>query len=367
MTERIVHLCYAGTSGSTRVAVNIAAGSTDPARHAYVFYGTCTMRADYGRQLEALGCAWRYARKQRGWLWPGYRRIAREIIRLGPAVVVLHGSRSLPVGRHVRRMAPGVKIVAVQHGPSRELTSWWRRDVCRRFSLLADRTVTVSEEMAAMILSRPSLAKACQPLTVIPNGLEVDYWSAEPTTISPDTPLRLAMVAVLAPYKDHATLLHAARLLFDVDRDVHLRLVGGGWGGDLGELIDELGLVNVVSFEGDVERAGVRRIMHESDVIVHATKSESFGMAVVEAMLASRPVVATRCVGVREIIEDDETGLLVPEGDAAALARAIERLMDDGDLARRLAEAARTSAVERFDCRRMARAYESLVDEMLTA
>jgi glycosyltransferase involved in cell wall biosynthesis len=363
----IVHLAYAGTSGSTRVAVNIAAGSTDPARHAYMFYGTCSMRADYGRQLESLGCTWRYERKLRGWFMPGYRRIARELLRLNPRVVVLHGSRSFPVGRYIRRMAPEVQLVAVQHGPSRELTNCWRREVCRRFSQLADRTVTVSEEMASMILDRPALAKACEPMTVIPNGLEVDYWAADPPTISPDKPLRLAMVAVLASYKDHATLLHAARMLFDVDRDVHVRLVGGGWDGSLRELIDELGLVNVVSFEGDVERAGVRRVIHESDVIVHATRSESFGMAVVEGMLASRPVVATSSVGVREIIEDGVTGLLVPEGDAAALARTIERLMDNADLARKLAEAGRESAATRFDCRRMAAAYEALIDEMLAA
>jgi glycosyltransferase involved in cell wall biosynthesis len=90
------------------------------------------------------------------------------------------------------------------------------------------------------------------------------------------------------------------------------------------------------------------------DVFVSpALGQESFGMTLVEAMAAGVPVVASRIRGYDEVVRDDVDGLLVPPGDAVALAGAVRRVLDDSSLAARLSGAGRQRARE-FDWNRVA-------------
>ena len=365
MQRRIVHLCYAGTSGASRVALNIAWGCPDPPRHAYVLLGATPMRADYAAELDELGCRWLFVRKRRGLDWMGYRRAAVAIGRLGPAAAVLHGSRLLPVALWLRMMRRRLPLVGVQHGPTRELTDNRYRWVCTAFSTVVDGTITVSQAMADLIGRYPLLGRACSPLVVIHNGVDAEYWRAAPPRIQAGGPLVIGMVAAMESYKDHPTLLRAARMLIDRGRAVSLHLVGSGPREPaLHDLAAKLGLEQAVRFEGGRPQDAVRHIVHGLDVLVHATHSESLGMAVVEAMSSARPIVATDIAALREVIHDGQTGLLVPVGDAEALAGAVARLADDPSLATRLGVAARQYAAEHFGIARMARAYEQLVDSL---
>jgi len=366
MSQRIVHLCYSGTSGSSRTAINIAAGSAEPTRHAYVLYGARAVRADYGEQLDALGCEWRYVRKPGGLLSRAYRGVAPEILRLEPACVIFHGSRSLPLLWRLRLKSPALATVAVQHGPSREITSWWRRQTCVQFSQAADRTVTVSDGMAELISRYRTLADACRPLTVIPNGIDVDYWRGEPPAPPASGPVRLAMVATLDARKGHNVLLRTVAQLRSAGRNVACDLLGDGpQMGKLQVLAGKLGIADIVQFRGDTDRHGVRDALRRAHIVCHAALTESFGLAVLEAMAAARPVVATATVGAAEIVEHERTGLLVQPGDPDAMAAAVARLMDDAQLCRDMALAGRQVARDRYSHRRMAAAYEDVADKVL--
>lgn len=366
MLQRIVHLCYSGTSGSSRTAVNIAAGSAEPKRHAYVLYGARALRADYSEQLDELGCEWRYVRKPRGLLSRAYRRVAPEILRLEPACVFFHGSRSLPLLWRLQLKSPALATMAVQHGPSREITSWCRRQTCVQFSEAADRTVTVSDGMAELIDRYRTLADACRPLTVIPNGVDVDYWHDEPPAPPASGPVRLVMVATLDARKGHKVLLRAVAELRSAGRNVACDIVGDGpKAHKLEALAAKLGIADIVQFRGDTGRDGVRDALRQAHIVCHAALTESFGLAVLEAMAAARPVVATATIGVREIIEHERTGLLVQPGDPDAMAAAIARLIENTQMGRDMALAARQVARDRYSHRRMAAAYEDIADQVM--
>ena len=102
-----------------------------------------------------------------------------------------------------------------------------------------------------------------------------------------------------------------------------------------------------------------------ADVVLMPSLREPFGNAVVEAQLARRPVVAADALGHRESIEDGVSGLLVPPGDAVAMADAAERLIADPGFGRELAEAGESSSRERFSVDRYAREVRRVVDELL--
>jgi glycosyltransferase involved in cell wall biosynthesis len=100
------------------------------------------------------------------------------------------------------------------------------------------------------------------------------------------------------------------------------------------------------------------------EILVLPSRFEGFPLAVVEAMLAEVPVVASDVGGVREAVLHRETGMLVPPEDPAALASALTSLLDDPQLGQAMGGRGRALALERYTAAAMARSFESLYDEI---
>ncbi len=366
MAGVIVHLTYSGRSGATEVAINIARGSADPCRHSFVFFGVEPVRADYVSALKQLGCQCRYQPKRKGFLRGAYSKVAKKILAMSPAAVVLHGWRSLPISIRLRLARPALPIVLVHHGPPGEL-GWFTRGVLiAGAGLLASSNVAVSQSLAQQIYRKLLLRFCVRPLATIPNGLDVDFWQEVARTVPNGPCRRIGMIGGLNRTKDHMSLLLAMSELIDGDRDVELELIGTGpMAGELRDLAETLGIADRVTFLGDLDREAVRRHMGSWSVLVHSTFGEGFGLAVVEGMLAGVAVVATSGGGSDDIITHGQTGLLVGGSDPVALARAVESLLDDPVLADKLASAARQVALDKYDARRMAADYQRLIDELI--
>jgi len=108
------------------------------------------------------------------------------------------------------------------------------------------------------------------------------------------------------------------------------------------------------------------RLLVELDLFVSASRSEGFGLAIIEAMASGVPVVATRSAGACEIIEDGETGRLVPIGDARSLAETILRLLGDREERERLRRQALGVVRQRFSLERMVEETEKVYRQALT-
>ncbi len=109
-----------------------------------------------------------------------------------------------------------------------------------------------------------------------------------------------------------------------------------------------------VRFHGEVPASELARWYEDCDIFVAPSLYESFGLIYLEAMARAKPVIACRAGGTPEVVADGETGLLVPPGDAAALAGAMLRLLRDDSLCRRLGEAGRERYLREFSARIMA-------------
>jgi glycosyltransferase involved in cell wall biosynthesis len=157
----------------------------------------------------------------------------------------------------------------------------------------------------------------------------------------------VAAIARLVPQKGVDVAVRALAGL-----DATLVVLGEGpERGSLEALARELGVRLVLP--GRVP--DVAAVLRGADVLVHPARWEGFGLAVLEAMLCSLPVVATRVSSIPEIVVDGETGLLVPAEDAPALHAALERVLGDADLRMRLGQAGRERARREFSVERMAR------------
>ena len=134
---------------------------------------------------------------------------------------------------------------------------------------------------------------------------------------------------------------------------LRLLIVGDGPERDaLRQAAIDLGIVDAVHFLGF--RADARAVMGEVDVVVHAPVYEGFGLVVLEAMAAGRPVVASDAPGgVPDMVVDGETGVLVADGSPSGLAAALGRLLDDEAERRRLGVNGRRRFEEHFTAERM--------------
>jgi L-malate glycosyltransferase len=185
----------------------------------------------------------------------------------------------------------------------------------------------------------------------------------ERTRVTADQKL-IGNIAALVGHKDHATLLHAARKIAERRRDVAVIIVGDGpLRDDLVRLRRDLDLAATVHFTGFVPQA--QRLLPGFDVFAMTSRTEGLGTIVLDAAVAGIPVAATSAGGLREAVLHERTGLLAPVGDAAALADALLRLLDEPALAQHLARAARRRVGTEFTVADMVRRYIALYETVL--
>jgi glycosyltransferase involved in cell wall biosynthesis len=127
---------------------------------------------------------------------------------------------------------------------------------------------------------------------------------------------------------------------------------------------DALGIRRAFTFHGHCDAVAER--LDEADVFVLPSRSEAFPNAVLEAMAAGLPIVASGVGGIRELLDHGQTGLLVPPGDARALADGLCQVMADPPLAARLGASARARAETRYSFDRMVGAFEGVYLSELT-
>jgi len=181
--------------------------------------------------------------------------------------------------------------------------------------------------------------------------------------IAADAPL-VGIIARLDPQKGHAYLLTAFAKVAEALPGARLLVVGDGHlRRDLERRARELGIAHQAIFTG--WRDDVPCIMAGIDLLVAPSLWEGFGLVLLEAMVAGRPIVASRVSAIPEVVADGETGILVPPKDPQALAEAILRLASDQELARRMGEAGRERIEERFSAKRMVKMTENLYDGLI--
>jgi colanic acid/amylovoran biosynthesis glycosyltransferase len=187
----------------------------------------------------------------------------------------------------------------------------------------------------------------------------------------PDAPARsrpqVLCVGRLVGEKGHAVLLHAIALLARDGYDIEAVLVGSGPLQDrLEQLAVDLDIAERVIFRGALGAGQARDCYGTASLFCSPSFQEGLPVVLMEAMASERPVIATAISGVRELVRDGQTGLLVTPGRADELARAIARLLDSAGLCARLASAGRRHVREEFDIDRSAAQLEELFSQILS-
>jgi glycosyltransferase involved in cell wall biosynthesis len=286
-------------------------------------------------------------------------------------VHVMHGYQWRPalVGTIVARLARIPLVLASKRsltGGDRRARLAWRVIGRRVDTLVVNADALRAESEAHGVAAR---------WAVIPSGVDTDHFTSGSRAreakvmlgLDPDRPV-VGAVGRLEERKGHDHFLHAGSRMLAMANGLRPQLLIVGDGPLRAKLEREavaLGVAESVRFTGGV--ADVRVPLAAMDVFVLPSHAEGMSNALLEAMAACRPVVATAVGGTSEVVDDARTGVLIRPLDASAMAEAVLGLLTDPQRAARLGEAARQRVVERFSARAMVACLERLYDERLAA
>lgn len=288
-------------------------------------------------------------------------KLGSLIRRYRPHIVHTHTAKAGAVGRVAARLAGVPVVVHTFHGHT--FRGYWGRigsrlavTTERALALFADRLIAVSDRVRDDLIE----FRIAPPKKIVTVPLGLDLAPLTAVARSPDdSGPTIGIIGRLVPIKNHRLFLDMAR-----------RLIADGFGGRFvivgdGELRATLereaaDLGNRISFTG--WRRDLPQTYGALDVVVNTSLNEGTPVALIEAMAAGIPVVATAVGGVPDVVRHGETGWLAPPGDAAALADSVKLALTGGD---RLVARARADVLQRFSKERLVTNMERLYDTLI--
>jgi teichuronic acid biosynthesis glycosyltransferase TuaC len=264
----------------------------------------------------------------RRWLATGRRLYERYVAEQGaPDLVHAHAVFMAGlVGADIKQ-ATGVPLVVTEHSTVYERRAIPRFQVEEARAALteADARLVVSPQLGESM--ERVLGPAAAPWEWVPNVVDSSFLDGQLRHRDAGMPFRFLSVAFLHEKKGHAALLEAFAARFAGDPGVELHLGGDGPERKrLHEAVRALGIAEQVRWLGALDREGVGAAMRNADAFVLASRLETFGVVLIEALATGLPVVATSSGG-PECIVTPEDGILVPVGDLDALGDALERML----------------------------------------
>lgn len=297
-------------------------------------------------------------------------RALRELVsitrRARPDVVLVRGYNAETLGRIAARVA------GVEH------TIVWVHDIMPHGGVrtILDRALTnwtssyfgVAEAQRHYLVDE--LGYPDDKIRIIHNGVDpalfevnsdrrvlAEFGFAEPDPV-------VGILGSLLPVKDHATFLRAARIVIDEMPGVRFLVIGDGpTRPELVALSSELRITANVHFAGT--RSDVARLLGAIDVFALTSTTECFPMALLEAMACARPAVCTAVGGIPEMVNDGETGYLVPPKDPRQLAARLLSVLSDPPTAHRMGRAARHRVEAEFDLDRSVAAAQLAIEDVV--
>jgi glycosyltransferase involved in cell wall biosynthesis len=311
-------------------------------------------------------------------LWRG-RRGARDL-----AWQLFYFLEAVPIWRQIRRAglphvhahftspAADVAMVIAELGNGSDGPSWsfsahgadiQETDQARLTDKIrsAQHVVCVSDYGRSQLMAISDSAQ-WPKITVVHCGVDTGAFPVRPGERRDGRPVRILNVGRLVAVKAQAVLLEAIALVRRQGVDVKATIVGDGpLRASLPETARALGIEDSVDFPGSVGQDDIAAYYRNADLFCLPSLREGVPVVLMEAMASGVPVIASRIMGIPELVEDEATGLLVAPGRADLLAEAIIRLARDHELCHRLATAGRERIATDYEVRGCARQLASVL------
>lgn len=293
---------------------------------------------------------------------------------------VVHGHWAIPTGPAIVACARRLKrpSVITMHGGDVYVNlsqgydfpvRWYVRPVLRRTLLGAHALTAISDDCRMHALNAGARDSS---IHMVMNGADLRRFSPGPR-LSRIGDLEISDQMVFAcrqlfPRKGIRFLIEAVASLVPRYPRIQVVIAGDGFERpELEALAARLGIADRTVFLGWVANERLPEYFRACAVSVIPSLEEGFGIPAAEAMGCETPVIASDAGGLPEVVADGVTGIVVPKGDSAAIARALDRLLADPDLRRSMGVRGRDRALSLFDWDRAAEKFENVYESLLTS
>ncbi|RLF96515.1 hypothetical protein DRN58_09650, partial [Thermococci archaeon] len=297
-------------------------------------------------------------------------RLFTIVKSLKPSLVHCRNAPSVVIYGGIATKIAGLPLVVSVHGHPDFFGDNFAVRLWYILQKQSDKIIAVSNDIKDALVRKGKIKP--NRITVIHNGIDL-------TDVKFDTILRqkikqklgidntaqvIGCVGTLKLVKGHKYLIQAMPLILEKYPSTYLILVGDGpLRNDLKRLAEKLKVRERIMFLG--YRPDIPKLMNIFDIFILPSLSEGLSNVLLEAMAASKPVIATNVGGNPEVVEDGETGLLVPPKDPQKIAEAVVSLLNDEDRRIRMGKAGLRRVKERFSISKTVREYEKVYHEVL--
>jgi len=324
-----------------------------------------------GIEIEKLGIEVVTVNKLRNRFdWSIVKDVCRIIKEKDISIVRTHQYHANLYGRLAAKKARVPCIVASVHNVYTRDRKLHRRLLNRYLARFTDKVVAVSGAVKDDIMKYDALKE--DKLEVICNGVDIDRFSKidcsalkSELNIPPEVPV-IGTVGRLTLQKGQKYLLESISQLKDKFPGIVLLVVGDGpLRAELERYAEKLGINNNVQFLGT--RRDIPELLSAMDIFVLPSLWEGLVNALIEAMAAGKPVIATDIRPIREIIDSEDAGILVPPEDSGAIFGAVELLLRNKDIADKIAATAQERVFSSFNIENTILNYMELFNNILNS
>lgn len=298
-------------------------------------------------------------------------RLVQLIRDNGYDLIHTHLFRADLYGALAARLSGGIPAVATRHNDDRFFLNPLVALVHHLVSTQQVHIIAISDHIARFTIScgvdqATKVRRIYHGLEPPAFDQEVQRQAVRESLNVPEDCYLLASVGRLTDQKGHRFLISAMPAICASIPHAYLLLAGAGEL-ELGlrALAKELGVADRVIFAG--VRRDIPELLRASDLFVLPSIWEGFGIVMLEAMAARRPIVASRVSTIPEVVVDEQTGILIPPGDVDALVAAVTRLERERELAQRMGDEGRRRLETTFSLEKMVADTESLYENVLAA
>jgi glycosyltransferase involved in cell wall biosynthesis len=277
-------------------------------------------------------------------------------------IVHAHMARDYPLAALAAGHDDGARLIITRHVlfPMSKLHRITQRRVAR--------VIAVSQSVASVVCEQGIFHP--DQINVVHNGIDLTKFRPRGARHSPGH-LRVGILGELTANKGQLEFVRATETVAEQIDNVDFIIAGrdNSRDGDYGLRLKAL--IEASKFRDRIQliesRIDVPEFLSGLDIVVSTSRSEAFGLVIIEAMAAGVPVVATATAGACEIISDNETGHLVPVGDVNEMAAAISLLLKDPAQRQQIAESARQTVARNFSLERMVSDTEAVYRQVLSS
>jgi glycosyltransferase involved in cell wall biosynthesis len=337
---KITQVLYSGKGGHGSVVQSLVEGDTENQfQQQFIYFGIESLDSDYKAFCETHQIPFETILKQKGKHFSSWKLYLKSLKQQKPDFILLH-SMTLIVPTIWYCWFHKAKCIAVEHqsNQAKRKSEW----IWSIFAIVfCYRIVYLTENYQSEVKRNIGILRYSKKSVVIANGINSDYFKPVIETEEKST-FKIGMASRINSLRDHQTLIQAFEKLNHETQNFELHIAGAGEGFEyLQQLVDQSKVSDRIKLHGNLNQKEMLAFYQSLQLYIHSSLAETQSTAILQAMAVGLPILASDIPGNRELIVDQETGILFEPKNAVDLVSKIEKMVQNPDLTKHLGKNAR--------------------------